>query len=187
MTELATLYDRNSEFARTFTFADLPIRPKLSTVVLTCLDARVDPAHFLGLEPGEILVLRNAGGRVTKDVERDVTFLWTLAAQMADGGTPDLSLAIIHHTDCGVERLASAEARQGVSAKSGIAVSALEEIAICDHADALQVDVERLRSSALVPEGLVVSGHLYDPKSGRLSQAIAPERIGRIAGNGGCR
>ena len=114
MTELATLYDRNSEFARAFAFADLPIRPKLSTVVLTCLDARVDPAHFLGLEPGEILVLRNAGGRVTQDVERDVTFLWTLAAQM-DGGTPDLSLAIIHHTDCGVERLASTEARQGVN------------------------------------------------------------------------
>ncbi len=177
MTELESLYGRNSVFAQDFAFGSLPIRPKLSTIVLTCMDARIDPARFLGLEPGDAFVLRNAGGRVTEGVERDVTFLWTLAAETAGGGPANLSMAIIHHTDCGLERLASTESRESVSARSGIAVSTLEEMAIHGHVDALREDVERLRCSALVPDGLVVSGHLYDVTSGRLSQEIDPEGL----------
>ncbi len=88
MTELETLYDRNSVFAQYFAFGSLPVRPKLSTIVLTCMDARLDPARFLGLEPGDAFVLRNASGRVTEAVERDVTFLWTQAAENARGGRP---------------------------------------------------------------------------------------------------
>ena len=64
MSDLDTLYDRNEEFARTFDQGDLPILPRHPTIVLTCVDSRVDPAHFLGLELGDTLVLRNSGGRV---------------------------------------------------------------------------------------------------------------------------
>jgi carbonic anhydrase len=60
------LLDRNQSFAEQFDAGDLAIRPRMSTIILTCLDARVDPAHLFGLELGDALVIRNAGGRVTK-------------------------------------------------------------------------------------------------------------------------
>ncbi len=75
MSDLDTLYDRNEGFARTFDQGDLPILPRRSTIILTCADSRVDPAHFLGLELGDTLVLRNSGGRVTDNVEQDVALL----------------------------------------------------------------------------------------------------------------
>ncbi len=71
MSDLDTLYDRNEGFTRTFDQGDLPILPRRPTIILTCVDARVDPAHFLGLELGDTLVLRNSGGRVTDDVEQE--------------------------------------------------------------------------------------------------------------------
>jgi carbonic anhydrase len=68
MPDVQTLVDRNLEFASSFDQGDLAIMPRLSTLVLTCVDARVDPAHILGLELGDAVVMRNVGGRVTDDV-----------------------------------------------------------------------------------------------------------------------
>ncbi len=65
MSDLDTLYDRNEGFARTFDLGDLPILPRRPTIVLICVDSRVDPAHFFGLELGDTLVLRNSGGSPT--------------------------------------------------------------------------------------------------------------------------
>ncbi len=173
MSEIQTLYERNAQFAEHFSFAELNIKPKLSTVVLTCMDSRVDPAYFLGLEPGEALVLRNAGGRVTEDVERDLAFIWTMTAQMT-GGVPDVSLAIVHHADCGLERLADPAVLKMVSQRSGIALTSLQRLAIQDHDLAFGEDIERLKDSSLVPNGLIVSTHLYEPQNGRTSQLLAP-------------
>ncbi len=89
MSDLKELLDRNHSFATSFALGDLPIHPRMSITVLTCLDARVDPAHFLGLDLGDALVLRNAGGRVSPDVERDLALLWFLAIMFAEGGAPD--------------------------------------------------------------------------------------------------
>ena len=63
MADVQTLIDGNLEFARSFNQGDLALLPRLSTLVLTCLDARVDPAHFLGLELGDAVVMRNIGGQ----------------------------------------------------------------------------------------------------------------------------
>jgi carbonic anhydrase len=63
---------------------------------------RVDPAHFLGLELGDTLVLRNSGGRVTDDVEQSVALLSGLTSLVSGDGAPGLSLAIVHHTDYGL-------------------------------------------------------------------------------------
>ena len=76
MSDLSTLYDRNAAFAETFDKGDLPIKPSLSTLILTCVDARVSPEHVAGVELGEALILRNVGARVTDTVCLEVAILW---------------------------------------------------------------------------------------------------------------
>ena len=174
MSDLNELLDRNHSFAASFALGHLLIHPRMSITVLTCLDARMDPAYFLGLELGDALVLRNAGGRVSPDVERDLALLWFFAILFAEGGTPHLELAIVHHTDCGVERLANPDVRRAVHREVGLAESLLEQMAISDHEASLRDDIERLRQSPIVPDGLVVSGHIYDVKNGKLRQVFAP-------------
>ena len=80
MADVQTLIDGNLEFARNFTQRDLALLPRLSTLVLTCLDARVDPAHFLGLELGDAVVMRNIGGRVTDEVIEHIAIVRALVA-----------------------------------------------------------------------------------------------------------
>ncbi len=78
MADVQTLVDRNLEFASSFNQGDLVIRPRLSTLVLTCLDARVDPAHLFGLELGDAVVMRNIGGRVTDEVIEHIAIVRAL-------------------------------------------------------------------------------------------------------------
>ncbi len=177
MSDLDTLYDRNEEFSRTFDQGDLPILPRRPTIVLTCVDSRVDPAHFLGLELGDTLVLRNSGGRVTEDVEQGVALLSGMTRLAAGGHAPRLSLAIVHHTDCGLERMAAPGARQALSQSTGLEPKVLETLAISDHEASFIDDIERLRSSDLVPPELVVSAHLYDVSSGQMTQMVSPELL----------
>ena len=81
MSDLQILLERNQHFATQYK-GGLQGMPKLTTFVLTCSDARIDPAHFLGLELGDALVFRNAGRRITDDIELELGILWTMAAGM---------------------------------------------------------------------------------------------------------
>ena len=172
MSDLKILSDRNRQFADDFEHGDLAILPRLSTAVLTCLDARSDPAHFLGLELGDAVVLRNTGGRVTADVERDLAILWFLASRLAGSRGPELELAIVQHTDCAMERFSDPHVQRGASQAIGVEESDIEMMAIADHETSLHGDIERLRRSDLVPGGLIVSGHLYDLNNGQLRQIV---------------
>ena len=96
------LLDRNRRFAEQFEAGDLAIRPRMSTIILTCLDARVDPAHLFGLGLGDAVVMRNAGGRITSAVMRDLGILSVLAANMPGPRALQRELVVIHHTDCGM-------------------------------------------------------------------------------------
>ncbi|MBE9554394.1 MAG: carbonic anhydrase, partial [Proteobacteria bacterium] len=98
MSNTTTLLDHNRQFASDFSAADLPILPRLRTVVLTCGDSRVDPAHVLGLELGDAVVIRNNGGRVTPAVVHEIAALAFIVAKM-DGGEPGpFELVIMQHT-----------------------------------------------------------------------------------------
>ena len=82
MPEISVLQERNRVFASGFDAGDLPMRPRMWTVVLTCVDARVVPSAFLGLELGDAFVIRNAGGRVTTAAVEDLAILSALGAHM---------------------------------------------------------------------------------------------------------
>ncbi len=174
MTDLTALLDRNRSFAERFEAGDLNIRPQMSTMLLTCVDARVDPAHLFGLALGDAVVIRNAGGRINPAVMKDLGILGVLGANMP-GPTPmQPELVIIHHTDCGMSRLSNSAIKEQVSKRLGLSVEEVAGMAITDPAKSVQEDVERLRSTPGTPGQLVVSGFVYDVSNGTIKQIVPP-------------
>ncbi len=169
----AALLDRNRSFAEQFEAGDLTIRPNLSTIILTCVDARVDPAHLFGLGLGDAVVIRNAGGRITPAVMRDFAILGVLGANMP-GGAMQPELVVIHHTDCGMSRLANPAIQQQVAERLGLSTDEVAAMAITDPARTVQDDVERLRKTPGTPDQLIVSGFVYDVKNGTINQVVPP-------------
>ena len=178
MSELTALYERNQLYAETHQ-AGLPIMPKFQTIILTCLDARIDPAHFLGLELGDALVMRNAGGRVTDDVMLDLGFLWAMGARAGGENFQGFGLALIQHTDCGLERLANPQFTSALSQRLGVPQAKLDDMANADHVQQIHDDIARLSASSLVPNALNVSGHIYDIATGRMQEIVPAAPLSR--------
>ncbi len=126
------LLERNRPFAQTFTGGELPIQPRFGQLVLSCIDARTDPAHYLGLEPGDAVVMRTLGGRVTDGAEQDIAVLVNLMTAIVGPDGPRLDVLIVHHTDCGLERLADEGRRSKISQMSGIDEGVFDALAIHD-------------------------------------------------------
>jgi hypothetical protein len=105
MTIVETLIGRNEEFAAHRYRAGLSMMPTLKTVVVACVDPRVDPAEVLGLRLGEAVVVRNIGGRITPATLQTMAMLGMIGR--AEGGPPGSgwNLVVLHHTDCGMTRL----------------------------------------------------------------------------------
>ncbi len=175
MADVQTLIDRNLEFASSFDQGDLAILPRLSTLVLTCLDARVDPAHIFGLELGDAVVMRNIGGRVTAEVIEHIAILRALAVVLA-GGTA-LEVAIVHHTDCGASRFADPQVRQRLGQAAGTGEAAIERLAITDPQASVAEDLDRLRAAPTLPDELVVAGYVYDVTDGQVRETFAPASL----------
>ena len=174
MTDLNTLLDRNRSFSEQFEAGDLTIRPRMSTILLTCVDSRVDPAHLFGLGLGDAFVIRNAGGRITPAVMADLAILGVLAANMPGAGAMQPELVVIHHTDCGMSRLANPSIQEQVAIKLGLNVEEVAAMAINDPATTVKFDIERLRHTPGTPDQLVVSGFLYEVSNGTISQVVPP-------------
>ena len=183
--DLTALLERNRSFAEQFEAGDLTIRPRMSTIILTCVDARVDPAHLFGLGLGEAVVIRNAGGRITPAVVGDLSVLGVLAANMPGGSAMQPELVVIHHTDCGMSRLANPAILEQVATRLSLNVDEVVAMAITDPAISVENDVERLRQTPGAPDQLVVSGFIYDVSSGTITQVVppAPLRAGAWPGS----
>jgi carbonic anhydrase len=146
--------------------------PKLGLFVITCLDPRVDPAHFLGLELSDAIVVRNAGGRVTPEVIDDVAFLGLIAQSFIPDG-PLFEVAVIHHSQCGAAALADDAFRGRYAERIGADEAALRERAVVEPAATVAHDVELLRSAGAISPRVAVSGHVYDVTTG-LVETIVP-------------
>jgi carbonic anhydrase len=140
--------------------------------VVTCLDPRVDPAHFLGLQLSDAIVVRNVGGRVTPEVISDVAFISQIFESVVSDG-PLFEVAVIHHTQCGAAALADDTFRHRYAERIGADESTVHERAIIDPTATVTSDVDRLRSAPSVSQRVAVSGHVYDVVTG-LVQTIVP-------------
>src|SRR5579862_5626769 len=178
MTRMNPLLERNEQFARAYTPAELA-PPTSQVLVVTCLDHRVDPAIVLGLQLGDAPVIRNAGGRVTPAVIDDIAFLAFLAGQLfgdqlADGAL--FEVAVIHHTQCGTGFLADPGFRRQAAEATGLSEAVLEASAVADPHTTVKADVERLLTSPLLSPKVSVSGHVYEIETGRVTTILDARR-----------
>jgi len=174
VTRLNPLLERNDQFARSYTPAPLG-PPAAQTVIVTCLDHRVDPAIVLGLRLGDAPVIRNAGGRITQAVIDDISYLAFLAEQLfGDQIAADslFEVAIVHHTQCGTSLLADPGFRHQAAEATGLNEAALEAAAVADPHITVKADVERLLTSPLLAPTVSVSGHVYDIATGRVTTEV---------------
>jgi carbonic anhydrase len=159
------LVRRNAAFAATGAFAGLPFPTSQTLQVLGCVDSRVDPGDVLGLALGEGVVMRNIGGRVTPAALRS----WALLGRLSQGQPPGGHLVILHHTDCGIIRLADYPGQ--LAAFFEIPEGELAGKAVADPYAAVRVDAALARQ--VLPPGRLVSGLVYDVATG-LIQIVDP-------------
>lgn len=172
-TYIDSALERNRAFAAAGGHQGAVVFPNLRLFVITCLDPRVDPAHFLGLDLSDAMVVRNVGGRVTPEVINDVAFIGQIGETMLPDG-PLFEVAVIHHTQCGAGALADDAFRRRYAKRIGAEQSTLRERGVLDPAATVMRDVERLRSAQAISPRVTVSGHVYDVVTG-LVQTIFPD------------
>jgi carbonic anhydrase len=170
--------ERNRAFAAAGGHEGAVVFPTLRLFVITCLDPRVDPAHFLGLNLSDAMVVRNVGGRVTPEVINDVAFIGELTETALPDG-PLFEVAVIHHTQCGTGALADDTFRHRYAQRIGADESTLLEHAVLDAAATVTRDVERLRSTPAISPRVTVSGHVYDVVTGLVETVVPACRSNR--------
>jgi carbonic anhydrase len=174
-TGIDSALERNRAFAAANGHEGAVVFPELRLFVVTCVDPRVDPAHFLGLGLGDAMVVRNVGGRVTPEVINDVAFIGQIAENVVADG-PLFEVAVIHHTQCGAGALADDTFRRSYAERTGSDESKLRERAILDPVATVTSDVERLRSAPAISPRIAVSGHVYDVEIGLVDIIIPAGR-----------
>jgi carbonic anhydrase len=163
---------RNHAFAAAGSHRGAVVFPSLRLFVITCLDPRTDPAHFLGLGLGDAMVLRNAGGLVTPEVINNVAYISQLAELAVPDG-PLFEVALIHHTQCGTGALADDGFRRRYAERIGGDEARLRADAIIAPAVTVVDHLGRLRDAPAISKRVTFSAHVYDVVSG-LVETVLP-------------
>ena len=189
-TVLTEVLSANAAYAGAFgTKANLALPPARRFAILTCMDARLDPAKFAGLREGDAHVIRNAGGRASDDAIRSLVISYKLL------GTSEWF--VIHHTNCGMEFFTdalmrdllaksletaelSAQGFRDVGKGPGSAEAQfIDWLTVADAKQSVVDDVARIRRHPLVPKGIPIYGYIYDVKTGKLVEIPAATQAGR--------
>jgi carbonic anhydrase len=189
---LKEVLSANQAYASTFgEKAKLALPPARGFAILTCMDARLDPAKYAGLSEGDAHVIRNAGGRASDDAIRSLVISYKLL------GTKEFF--VIHHTDCGMLFFTN-DVMRGLLANSletaaltpegfkdvgkgpgSTAAEFIEWLTIKDQAQSVVADVTRIRTSPLVPKSIPIYGYIYDVRSGKLIEVPEATAAGRAS------
>ncbi|MBZ9778984.1 carbonic anhydrase [Psychroflexus sp. CAK8W] len=180
----------NSEYANNFgDKANIPMPPGRKFSILTCMDARLDPAKYAGLAEGDAHVIRNAGGRATDDAIRSLVISYKLL------GTREWF--VIHHTDCGMLTftneimgdLLSQSLKPATVDENGWHDTGAEDgtdegrfinwLTISDNEKSVVEDVKRIRENSMVPNDIAIYGYIYDCHTGKLNEISQATEVGR--------
>lgn len=161
MSVLTEVLSANESYASDFEKGTLAMPPARRFAVLTCMDARIDPARSLGLEEGDAHVIRNAGGVVTDDEIRSLAISQRLL------GTEEIVL--IHHTDCGMLTFSDDDFRRTIQAETGIKPEWAAE-AFGDLDEDVRQSIARIKASPFIPRKDGIRGFVYEVESGRLRE-----------------
>ena len=187
MNTLDSLLERNKNFAARESAAGtlatlLPqALPNVKAVIIGCADMRVDPAHVLGIKPGEAVVIRNIGGRITPGLLEQLGLLGRIGevAGKVAGGGGEFHLIVMHHTDCGMTRLAGDPAL--LAHYFQIPEGELKTKSVSDPRKAVAVDVAALRAIPVLPAEWLMSGLVYDVATGMVEVVVPPTQQTRAA------
>jgi len=190
MSVLPQVLSANAEYAESFgAKSELALPPARGFAILTCMDARLDPAKYAGLAEGDAHVIRNAGGRASDDAIRSLVISYKLL------GTREWF--VIHHSDCGMEFFTDLDIRDllassletaelgpdgfrdvgtGPGSREG---DYIDWLTISDNAASVAQDVARIRAHPLVPDRIPIYGYIYDVRTGRLVEVPAATLAGR--------
>jgi carbonic anhydrase len=183
MNNLDLMLEHNKEFAAQQSAAgtlmpSLPRSlPNVKAVLIGCADMRVDPAHVLGIKPGEAVVIRNIGGRITPGLLEQLGLLARIgevAGEIPAGGG-EFHLIVLQHTDCGITRLAGDTAL--LTHYFQIQAEELKAKSILDPRVAVSRDVAALRAIPALPGEWLISGLVYDVATGLVEIVVPPARI----------
>jgi carbonic anhydrase len=190
---LSEVLGANAKYAAGFgDKAKLALPPARRFAILTCMDARLDPAKYAGLAEGDAHVIRNAGGRASDDAIRSLVISYKLL------GTREFF--VIHHTNCGMQFFTN-DVIRGLLASSletaeltpqgfrdvgkdpgSRAGEYIEWLTVKDAKQAVLDDVARIRNHPLIPKAIPVYGYIYDVKSGKLVEVEGAKSLGAAAG-----
>jgi carbonic anhydrase len=190
MTILEEVLAANAAYAESFgAKSELALPPARGFAILTCMDARLDPAKYAGLSEGDAHVIRNAGGRASDDAIRSLVISYKLL------GTKEWF--VIHHTNCGMEFFTDQVIRDLLA--NSLETAALDAngfhdvgtgpgsaegnyidwLTISDSARSVVEDVTRIRSHPLVPARIPIYGYIYDVATGRLVEVPEATQVGQ--------
>lgn len=150
----------NAQYQTTLTHQDLSGRAARGLAVVTCMDSRIDPLALLGMKPGDVKILRNAGARVTDDVLRTLILATYLLGVNR--------VLVMPHTDCKMASATESEIHQAIWSEHHVDTRSVEFRVVDDQVVALRSDVIRIRTAPLLPPELIVGGAIYDVHSGAL-------------------
>ena len=192
MSVLKEVLSANDSYVSSFgNRGSLALPPARQFAILTCMDARLDPAKYAGLSEGDAHVIRNAGGRATDDAIRSLVISYKLL------GTKEWF--VIHHSNCGMEFFTN-------DVMSGLLNSSLETAAlgadgftdigkgpgssegkyinwhtITDNPKSVVEDVSRIRNHPLVPKNIPIYGYIYDVTTGQLVEIADATKAGKAS------
>ena len=187
---LEEVLEANARYASDFgDKGKLQLPPARRFAILTCMDARIDPAKLAGLREGDAHVIRNAGGRASDDAIRSLVISYKLL------GTREWF--VIHHSNCGMELFAdetmrdllrsslktsSYDGKQWRDGQAGAGSSQgdfIDWLTIRDQPESVATDVERIRTHPLVPRDIPIYGYIYQVETGRLVEVPQATAVGR--------
>lgn len=164
MAKFDEFLEANEKHAATFDQGDRVAPPARQVAVVTCMDARLHPEKFLGLDIGDAHVIRNAGGRASDDAIRSLVISQRLL------GTNEV--VVIHHTDCGMLTFENEDLTAKIKEDLGVDTTGHDFLPFSDLEQSVRDDVETLRNSELIPEDIVISGAIYDVRSGEIREVV---------------
>jgi len=177
-----TIARRNAKFAATAFTPGLKILPSRRTLILACVDPRVDPMDVMQLAPGEAAVIRNVGGRVNPALLETMALLRTVSQA---GGEPigsGWNFIVLHHTKCGIAGCYH-HAPALLASHMGVAEGAeLDSLAITDPYASVAIDVAALEANPDFSSELRITGMVYDVDTGLL-ETVVPDRLARDSAN----
>jgi carbonic anhydrase len=183
MSYLDLMLERNKDFAaeQSNSGALMPSLPRslpnVKAIIIGCADMRADPAHVLGIKPGEAVVMRNIGGRITPGLWEQMGLLGRIGQVAGEipGGGGEFHIIVLQHTDCGITRLAGEPAL--LTHYFQIQEAELKTKSVSDPRTAVAVDVAALKAIPALPGEWLISGLVYDVATGLVEIIVPPSPI----------